>query len=492
MASITAIELGADMCALVRTTLQRGAVHVAAAELLNPTTFPGSDAFTVALRKARRMRGLARRCRVVMWGLPDGASRKDPAAAAALTPLTGAGFRVERVVTPCNALAALARRKPVRGDGPACWIAINAGGVAIVAVRPGQLLYSHSFPWDSTVGTSGSQARLLQRYSLVAFLAPEIKRAMHAARALGFPVTAAVTCGNLPDLRSLTMPLIEELDVEVETLDSLDGLVVKPAAAERLTDVAAAIRVACAGVIARPTRPWDGAKLIAVQRRRALIRAAAVVALIAGLAGAYLGYERWRKSRTPAPAPVTGTARTVPPPVRSDVRGTHGSQSPSRPPLPTTGTQSAPPAASAPPQAAGTAGPPAASVAPPQVRTSRQPSASAPPAPRTARQPAARVPNPPPAPVAAAPQRLSDPLPRVTAILVSNERRFATVNAGRIVKVGDTIGRRVVVRIDARALTLREPSGLRIRVGLGGRRLNAPRGGEIRGPVSPKREGGPM
>jgi hypothetical protein len=57
----------------------------------------------------------------------------------------------------------------------------------------------------------------------------------------------------------------------------------------------------------------------------------------------------------------------------------------------------------------------------------------------------------------------------VTAILVSNDRRLATINGGVIVGVGDAIGRRVVVGIDERALILREPSGFRVRVTLGGR-----------------------
>jgi hypothetical protein len=60
-------------------------------------------------------------------------------------------------------------------------------------------------------------------------------------------------------------------------------------------------------------------------------------------------------------------------------------------------------------------------------------------------------------------------VPRVTAILVSAERRLATIGDGRIVGVGETVGRRVVVEIDERTVVLREPSGLRIRVGLGGR-----------------------
>jgi hypothetical protein len=68
------------------------------------------------------------------------------------------------------------------------------------------------------------------------------------------------------------------------------------------------------------------------------------------------------------------------------------------------------------------------------------------------------------------PELLKDPVPRVTAILMTAERRLATVgDEGQIIGVGDTIGRRVVVAIDDKTVLLREPSGVRIRVALGGR-----------------------
>src|SRR5436190_5581392 len=293
MGSITAVELGADICAFARTSVRRGEIHLTAAELLDPAAFPGVEAFTVAVRQTRRSLKLPRRCRAVVWGLPDGASRRDAAVKPLVEPLVEAGFKVERVVSPCNALAALARRmKTSRGEGSTCWIAVNRGGVAIVVVRPGKLLYSHSFAWDSSVGSSGSQARLLQRYSLVSFLAPEIKRAMAESRKFGTPVDAVVTCGNLPDLRSLTMPLIEELDVEVETLDSLEGLVVKPQVAEKLAEWAPAIRIACAATIARGTRAWDPSKkTTAWKSAGAYLRAAAMAAAVAGIG--YLWYARF-------------------------------------------------------------------------------------------------------------------------------------------------------------------------------------------------------
>ena len=393
MASITAVELSDDTCALARTTVRRGEVQVHAIEILDPQAFPGGGSYTAALRQARRSASLPRRTRVVLWGIPDGASRRDPAVRTLVAPLTEAGYHVERVITPCNALAALARVRVPRGPGATCWIAINRGGVAIVVVRPGKLIYSHSYAWDSSIGAVGSQARLLQRYSLVAHLSPEVKRAMLEARKAGTPVDAVVTCGNLSDLRSLTMPLIEELDVEVETLDSLEGLVVKGPAMDRMEEAAPAIRLACSGAIARGPRVWDDARRRASRRLTTVIRVAAVLAGLAGLVFAWYRYG-WPglsgRPQSPVPKPPLNSA---PPPTDKPDTSTAG---PSRQPL------------------------------------------------------------------------LDDPMPRVKAILVSKDRRFATIDGGRIVGVGDTLGRRVVVAIDEQAVVLREPSGARVRVGLGG------------------------
>lgn len=596
MASLTAIELGADSCTLVRTSLRGAAIQVSAVETLDPGAFPGADAFTTALKQARRTLKLPRRARVVVWGLADGATRRDVAVQPLLAPLTAAGFKVNRVVSPCNALAALARVKSVRGDGATCWLAINRGGVAIVVVRPGKQLYSYSFAWDSSVGSSGSQARLLQRYSLVAILGPEVKRAMAEAHKHGIAVEAVVTCGNLPDLRSLTMPLIEELDVEVETLDSLDGLVVKPAAAERLAEVAPALRLACAGLIARGTRAWDEKRRQSVRRTGAALRVAAAAALVLGLGYAWYMREKlpavaallaratdtrlassvkppWKppaKRTEPSAPAVSGTASappalSVPPPAVSDA-AKKGESNPKSPEskgaksVPVSGASTQPassvapapkpnrrvvsaaaaspkpdartpakgtaPAAANAPTAAPTSPPPAVSVPakksesnPPSVAAAaarameiaRRPSASTPraadPAPRAATpamsasapaprasdsalrpsDPAPRAPDParpagsglntPAVPTdkpeagrnRPLPALLKDPLPRVMTILVSSDRRFATIDSGQIIGIGDVLGRRVVVAIDERTVVLQEPSGVQIRVGLGGR-----------------------
>jgi hypothetical protein len=74
------------------------------------------------------------------------------------------------------------------------------------------------------------------------------------------------------------------------------------------------------------------------------------------------------------------------------------------------------------------------------------------------------------------PPLLKDPVPKVTAILVSRDRRFATVD-GQVVGIGDLVGRRTVVAVDERSVVFEEPSGVQIRMGLGGRLLGTERAG---------------
>jgi hypothetical protein len=75
----------------------------------------------------------------------------------------------------------------------------------------------------------------------------------------------------------------------------------------------------------------------------------------------------------------------------------------------------------------------------------------------------------------AQPQLLKDPLPRVTTILTRDDRRLATLEDGRVLGVGDRVGPRVVTAIEPAIVVFREPSGLEVRVGLGGRLLGVGR-----------------
>jgi hypothetical protein len=54
-------------------------------------------------------------------------------------------------------------------------------------------------------------------------------------------------------------------------------------------------------------------------------------------------------------------------------------------------------------------------------------------------------------------------LPLVNSILLAPDRRLAVLD-GEIVREGDAVGPRVVVRIEPGAVVLREPSGLEVRV----------------------------
>jgi hypothetical protein len=464
MTSMTAVELGADICALASTAVRGGDVQLLAAETLDPAAFPGIDAFTSAVRKARKSLKLPRRCRAVVWGLPDGAHREDPSARPLIAPLKSAGFRVDRIISPCNALAALARLRTPRGNGATCWLAVNRTGVAMVVVRPGRQLYSHSFAWDSSMGLSGSQAKLLQRYSMVAFLSPEIRRAMAVAREQGTPVDTIITCGNLPEVRSLTMPLIEELDVEVETLDSLEGLAVAPDASDRLLDVAASLRLACAGAIARPTRSRDepmGKGSSGVLR--SLLRFGGTGAVILGVLA--IGWGLWTDQPVAQKPALPGAQRPAPPPPRT-LPSPHATSTSLKPVPSSAGTIAATsrnvaePTASKPSPALRPLAPAPAPGAVLPVATPRALDTQA---------PLADKPGADHVRSALVPDLLKDPVPRVTAILVASDRRLATLDNGRIVTVGDVLGKRVVVGIDERAVALREPSGVQIRVALGGK-----------------------
>ena len=216
-------------------------------------------------------------------------------------PILAAGFRVESIVTPPQALALLAASRPRSGNGAVAWLALNIQAAAIAIVHDGELLFARTFEWSySALNTSG-KAQLLQRYSLVAQLAPEVRRGIAAVLAnRGLTVEQAVTCGDLPELRSLTMPLIEELDLEVETLDSTEGLrAVGKAKAERFVESAPAIRLACAVALAPSKRRGSATRSVA--------RIAAAVGVISALG--WGSYALWRAASISTAGTAPGTPR---------------------------------------------------------------------------------------------------------------------------------------------------------------------------------------
>jgi hypothetical protein len=404
---------------------------------------------------------------LVVWGLAEGATRDDPATAAILRPVLAAGFHADAILTPPQALAALAAGRRPGASGAAAWLAVNVHGAAIAIVRGHELLFARTLEWSYNPVIAGSRAQLLQRYSLVAQLAPEIRHGIAAVMSThGEPVGTVITCGDLPELRSLTMPLIEELDLEVETLDSAEGLkAVGKAKMERFTESAPAIRLACATAI-----PLSGSK-----RRHAVgwMPLAAGIAVLAVAGWAVLAFtNRDAATSQPVEAPRT-------PPVGSPGRSS--------------ATAAPTPAAAAPSPSSASPSKPAPTVTVPALAAPGTPYASSSnPAPLAAREP---VPTPgvvpPPSKVAPVPSQaprkplladlappeaadrastkraalLKEPVPRVDSILVDQDRRLAVID-GVVVHVGDTVGARVVSHIARDGVLLREPSGLVVRLPL--------------------------
>ncbi len=536
MASTTGIELGPDTCVLagVRTT-RAGGAEIIALHTIEPAAWPAHDvAFADLLRGIRKSKKFPRRTRVVAWGLPEDASN-DAVSRAAVRPILYAGFRIDRIVTPPQALAILAatRVRPGVQNTGVVWLALNMHGAAIAIVRGTELLFARTFQWAYNPHLLDGKSQLLQRYSLISHLAPEVRRGIAAVRAShGIQVDAAVTCGDLPELRSLTMPLIEELDLEVETLDSMEGLrPVGKAKFERLAEAAPAIRLACATALGRVQRPRTGPSPLA--------RIAAAAAIVAALGyGAYAYFNRVRKpgptpsatqttSRTATKPAVNGaaqnTAPSVPPklPAEASVKAVSPKLPPQAPvksePVPPNLASQAPakadtpkltPAASAkadrpkrPPQASAKADGKPDFKPPPQAVAKAEPKAPAmemPPAKPIVQLPSLAPQKPDLAiaaeqqtrrstdtrgvvfPPAAKPKNqprqvpLKDPLPKVDSILIDQERRLAIID-GTVAAVGDQIGPRVIVQIEREAVVLREPSGLLVRIPMRSRQVSSTR-----------------
>ena len=447
MASTTGIEVSSDSCILVDVRIgPAGSGRVRAIHTIGPVewrTHQGSRGDL--LRSVRKAQRLSRRAVVVAWNLP-GNEVDDEFARMALRFVADAGFRIQSILTPPQALARVAglRRRPGSSEATV-WTALSMHGASIAIVNRRELLFSRTFSWKYQPGLTERKAQLLQRYSLIAHLAPEVRHGIEVVRGShGLSVDGVVTCGDLPELRSLTMPLIEELDVEVETLDSTDGLrAAGNVTAERLRESASAIRLACAAVLtsgddhASRNSPAAPGK----EEPSGAARAAAALALIGALAwGAYLFRS------IVAPVPV----KPMPVPQRSVAA--RPSQVPStierKPTSPTSAPEESRNAPAAGSKVDGTTSEaadmrsdstPVSTVL--SVRAEPKMSANA-----------ARARRPP----------LKTPLPAVELILLDQKRPLAVVG-GAVVGVGDLVGPRTVVRIERDGVLLREPSGLVVR-----------------------------
>ena len=116
MASTTGIEIGSDACILAGVRPGSGnALDVRALTILSGSEWPSNDSARASLlRSIRRDEGLPRRAVVVSWGLAEALDHAS--VRASLRCVEDAGFTIESVISPPQALASVARtrRRPNR------------------------------------------------------------------------------------------------------------------------------------------------------------------------------------------------------------------------------------------------------------------------------------------------------------------------------------------------------------------------------------------
>jgi hypothetical protein len=368
---------------------------------------------------------------------------------ARLRPIVEAGFVVDGVTTPCGALWSQARlRRPGSAGDVHAFVALGANMSAVSVFANGFFLYGRDLTWGYA-GTPDRGRPPMEREELADRLALELRRSFLYVKQYWEPdITQLLLCGDMPEIRSLTAPLIDRLNIEVETLDTLEGIdpMNLPEPADRFTDQAAAFRLATA--IAVETLPVNllGSNqstgyLNRINRRVVAGGAAAAVAFAA------FAYTRSGVDR--------GSAR-----VEGQIAAAHPAVKPPSNPVTPPGSIRALPAEPR--------------VAPAEARVlsgdARELAGEAPP-PRSPRATGPTRPSPDSArvqqsaPVAIANRSAQAPDPVVRSILYSASRQVALVD-GRIVKPGDRLGAMFVSAIERDAIILTTPGGLRKRIGL--------------------------
>jgi hypothetical protein len=336
-----------------------------------------------------------------------------------IQPLVDAGFVIETIATPPLALCSIARLR--RGTVPGAAIALFALGSTVSAlaiVRDGLLLLGREMPW----GYEG-----FVRESLVTTLAAELRRSfLFFKQSNRAEIAQVMLCGDAPELRALTAPLIMALDLEVETLDSLEGIdaAALPEPADVFRERVANLRLAWA-VAADAEPPINLIPTeVAAHRHSArptmpLIGSATVALTLALIGYAYLS-QMTRPTGQPEPS------ATAPKPPSASAPNSSGAQSSSPGALPPNVNDSDP---------APRTPNPSASARPPGIST----------APRI---------EGPGAPLVA------DPV--VQSILFSAGRRAALVD-NRVVGVGDQLNVGRIVEIEREAVVIETPRGERRR-----------------------------
>jgi len=403
--------------------------------------------------------------------------------ATALKPLTSMGVRVKSVVTPAIALMSLSRlRHRLLAAGMAeAYVALEQTTTAIALVRDGALIAARELPW----GFQDAQGRPGPRDDVAGRLSAAIRGFLDDCGAAPSAVAQVCVCGGMPELRNMTLGVMEQLDIEVEPLDSLFGIDEGRLPAEDFRERAADMRLAWAAAA-----DWDAPINFLRERRRrrvksVLTRAAIVAGVATGLGIAWQSAlflpdkpAPPAKAARPAAPPPTALARPAPVPVTPPPAALPKPEAPAvavpkteapRAALPPPAASPAPlpvtpvPARPAPVVVQPRVAPPPVAAAPPSRAVVVEP-----PPPRVVAQ------KPPePEPPRRTPPRQVQPAPEVPipfqgalgTILYGADRKLAIVD-GRIIQVGDEVRGARVVEITPNSVLFRDRQGKLRRLGL--------------------------
>lgn len=195
----------------------------------------------VAIGAIRRMPAGDRREALVVAAPAEDVRRR-------LQPLVDAGFVIERVVTPPLALASAARMCGATPPGAThAYLAIAGDAMVLAVVRNGLLLFVREMPWGHESDIAAESRPDGHLAAFTARLAAEIRRTLlFLGQSIKAEVDRVLVCGDLPELRSMTFPLMEALELEMETLDSMQGIDVTaiPEPADAFHEQVAALRLA--------------------------------------------------------------------------------------------------------------------------------------------------------------------------------------------------------------------------------------------------------
>jgi len=383
---------------------------------------------------------------------------------AMLRPVVAAGITIDCVLTPAAALLSLARmRRALAVEGAIdVYIAVDERATSMAIIRDLALIAAIDLPWGYIEERSSGRV-VRSRGEMVSGLETALTGFLADCRVRPASLRQVCTGGSIPDLRSVSMALMERIDVEVEPLDSLFGIDAArlPGAAGDFRERVAGLRLAWAA--AADDRPrLDLFRANRRRARRAKVSRAAVAAGIAtgvivgsqvapSVAGVLrprqkpLGLQSMRPLARPVIRPYVGpsfppsvTARTeskfdvgpsVPPPLKEPGELRRTSRSGVTPTAVTIDEES--------------------SNAPTIVRAPDTPDLKVGPTYGAARK-------------TKTPALESSPAPLLTAtlqgILIASDRKLAIVD-GRIVQPGDDVQGATVVDITATSIIVRDARG---------------------------------